>query len=542
MTTEQFQKLIYRNIYNITHPQADRLQFLNSLSYIQGQFNDIKHFESLKKHVDICEKKQEDEWLQANNPSSPATSSSSSSYEQKDKAYSTLSVDDAYQAQELIDSNKASSQLNNNNNDHDNGDHDDIFLPAITANFRHIRTFYLAVPPFLYPSIAKCCHETGLKRNPFHNKNNSNNSNSSGGRSNHNNGGGESHSMEYDRFILEKPFGKDTETCKELTNAVSEYLSESQIYRIDHYLGKELVMNMLVMRFANICFNSIWDRMHIHSVHVICKETIGTFGRGGYFDEYGIIRDVMQNHLLQILALVGMEQPLSLSAEHIRQEKVKLLQSVQPLQVENMLIGQFIADKDKGKPGYLDDPTIKNKQSKTETYATTVLYINNPRWAGVPFILKAGKGLDESKVEIRIRFHEVPGAIPTIADCNPNELVIRVQPDECIYWKITSKIPGLDFNIETRRMDLLYGSSNDITSSKGGYGHGGVSPNPTYTASSTPSVMKSHAMMSSALSRGSGRIGNSGGGTASGSASGGSGSGVLSGGMVESPGAMKDLF
>jgi glucose-6-phosphate 1-dehydrogenase len=121
---------------------------------------------------------------------------------------------------------------------------------------------------------------------------------------------------------------------------------------------------------------------------------------------------------------------------------VKLLQSVQPLQVEDLLIGQFAGD-GKGNPGYLEDPTITNKSSKTETYATAVLHINNPRWAGVPFILKAGKGLDESKVEVRIRFHQVPGAIPTIANCNPNELVIRVQPNECIYWKITSKIPGV---------------------------------------------------------------------------------------------------
>lgn len=191
LNNEQFQKLIYRNIYNISHPQADRNQFLGRLSYIQGQFNDIKHFEKLKIELDSKEKEQENEWLKANSPSST----------------------------------------------------------MITANFKHIRTFYLAVPPFLYPDIAKGCHLTGLKRNP--NKSSNPNKKSSLSASSNNDNDDNlirSHIEENDRFILEKPFGKDTESCKELSNKISEYLSESQIYRIDHYLGKELVMNMLGMQ------------------------------------------------------------------------------------------------------------------------------------------------------------------------------------------------------------------------------------------------------------------------------------------------------
>jgi glucose-6-phosphate 1-dehydrogenase len=343
-TCEQFQKLIYRNIYNVTHPQADRLQFLGRLSYIQGQFNELSHFEKLKTELDKREKQQEDEWLKANSPSGGRSSPSSPAFgPSRHQSHSYVpTVDDPYMEQELVNKlYKGDNSMNEQGGDNNTNGGEGIRDEVITANFRHIRTFYLAVPPFLYPSIAKCCHISGLKRNPFRQSQPYRTSKSGEGDIDNSSENGTSssssssptspswrearHMEEFDRFILEKPFGKDTESCKELTNAVSAYISESQIYRIDHYLGKELVMNMLVMRFANICFNSIWDRMHIHSVHVICKEAIGTLGRGGYFDEYGIIRDVMQNHLLQILALVGMEQPLSLSAEHIRQEKVLLL-------------------------------------------------------------------------------------------------------------------------------------------------------------------------------------------------------------------------
>lgn len=161
-----------------------------------------------------------------------------------------------------------------------------------------------------------------------------------------------------------------------------------------------------------------------------------------------MIRDVMQNHLTQILALVTMEQPLSLSAGHILQEKLKVLSSVRPLSRADLVVGQY--------SGYLDEESISNKASRTETFAVAVLHINNPRWAGVPFVLKAGKALNENRAEVRIRFKAVPGAIPELTACPENELIIRVQPNEGIYWKIQNKVPGLHFQVAPMRMDLTY--------------------------------------------------------------------------------------
>jgi glucose-6-phosphate 1-dehydrogenase len=158
----------------------------------------------------------------------------------------------------------------------------------------------------------------------------------------------------------------------------------------------------------------------------------------------------MQNHLTQILALVAMEQPLSLSATHILQEKIKVLSSVRPLARKDLVVGQYA--------GYLDEDSISNKASRTETFAVAVLHINNPRWAGVPFVLKAGKALNENRTEVRIRFKPVPGAIPELASCPENELIIRVQPNEGIYWKIQNKVPGLHFQVAPMRMDLTYQS------------------------------------------------------------------------------------
>eukprot|EP00302_Diacronema_sp_CCMP2436_P004244 CAMPEP_0179852214 /NCGR_PEP_ID=MMETSP0982-20121206/8675_1 /TAXON_ID=483367 /ORGANISM="non described non described, Strain CCMP 2436" /LENGTH=643 /DNA_ID=CAMNT_0021737807 /DNA_START=27 /DNA_END=1958 /DNA_ORIENTATION=- len=286
---------------------------------------------------------------------------------------------------------------------------------------KRVRLYYLAVPSFLYYDICVNLKESGIALD-----------------------------KKVDRFVLEKPFGRDSATCNELLAQLSQVLSEDVSYRIDHYLGKELIMNLLVLRFANICFESIWNHHHIASVQVIFKEKVGLDGRGGYFDQYGVIRDVMQNHLTQILALVTMEQPLSLSASHILQEKIKVLSSIRPLSRNDLVVGQY--------SGYLDEDSITNKNSRTETFAVAVLHINNPRWAGVPFVLKAGKALNENRAEVRIRFKHVPGAIPELAGCPENELIIRVQPNEGIYWKIQNKVPGLHFQVAPMRMDLTYQS------------------------------------------------------------------------------------
>jgi glucose-6-phosphate 1-dehydrogenase len=189
-----------------------------------------------------------------------------------------------------------------------------------------------------------------------------------------------------ERFVLEKPFGRDSASCAAMIRELA-FIPEEELYRIDHYLGKELVMNLLVLRFANVCFQAIWNRQHIKGVQVIFKEDFGVEGRAGYFDQYGMIRDVMQNHLLQVMALIAMEQPLSFEAEHIRAEKLKVLQAVRPLVRDNLAVGQYSGTD--SKLGYLDDPSLQNKDSCTETFAAAVLHVHNPRWDGVPFVLKA---------------------------------------------------------------------------------------------------------------------------------------------------------
>jgi len=239
---------------------------------------------------------------------------------------------------------------------------------------------------------------------------------------------------------------------------LSALFTEDEIYRIDHYLGKELVQNLMVMRFANLVFEPLWNRNYIANVHIVFKEDIGTEGRGGYFDKYGIIRDVMQNHLLQILSLVAMESPVTLSAEDVRDEKVKVLKATKPLDINDVVLGQYTRDATQKKEGYLDDKTVP-PGSIASTFATAVFHINNTRWKGVPFILKCGKALNERKTEIRIQFQE---SSPLFPDMPRNELVIKVQPDEAIYMKFNSKIPGLSTELTQTELDLSYKNRFDV--------------------------------------------------------------------------------
>ncbi|KAI8806493.1 glucose-6-phosphate dehydrogenase [Cladochytrium replicatum] len=253
------------------------------------------------------------------------------------------------------------------------------------------------------------------------------------------------------RLVVEKPFGKDLQSSKELGIALAQHWAEDEIYRIDHYLGKEMVKNLMVLRFANVFLGAIWHRFYINNVQITFKEKIGTEGRGGYFDEFGIIRDIMQNHLLQILTIIAMEKPVSLDAEDVRNEKVKVLRCIEPLTMDDVLLGQYVTD---GKtPGYRDDPTVP-KGSNTPTFAAAVFYINNERWDGVPFILKCGKALENQKAEVRIQFQDVPGNI--YSDVARNELVIRVQPEESVYIKMMNKQPGLSAATTISELDLSY--------------------------------------------------------------------------------------
>ncbi|CAG8820141.1 22746_t:CDS:2, partial [Gigaspora rosea] len=176
-------------------------------------------------------------------------------------------------------------------------------------------------------------------------------------------------------------------------------------------------------------------------------------GRGGYFDEFGIIRDVMQNHLLQILSIVAMERPISLKAEDVRDEKVRVLRCIPPVEQKDIILGQYIKSEDDTKPGYLDDKTVP-PGSNCPTYAAATLWINNERWEGVPFILKCGKALNEQKTEIRVQFQHVPGNV--FKNAPRNELVIRVQPNEAVYMKMTNKLPGLSMDTVISELDLTY--------------------------------------------------------------------------------------
>ncbi|KAK0574047.1 hypothetical protein LWI29_017555 [Acer saccharum] len=294
------------------------------------------------------------------------------------------------------------------------------------------RLFYLSIPPNIFIDAVKCASLSASSGNGW------------------------------TRVIVEKPFGRDSESSAALTKSLKQYLAEEQIFRIDHYLGKELVENLSVLRFSNLIFEPLWSRQYIRNVQFIFSEDFGTEGRGGYFDNYGIIRDIMQNHLLQILALFAMETPVSLDAEDIRNEKVKVLRSMRPLQLEDVVVGQYKSHTRGGVtyPAYTDDKTVP-KGSLTPTFAAAALFIDNARWDGVPFLMKAGKALHTKSAEIRVQFRHVPGNLynrnfGTDLDRATNELVIRVQPDEAIYLKINNKVPGLGMRLDRSNLNLLY--------------------------------------------------------------------------------------
>ncbi|OBZ83572.1 Glucose-6-phosphate 1-dehydrogenase [Choanephora cucurbitarum] len=283
------------------------------------------------------------------------------------------------------------------------------------------RIFYIALPPSAFVPVSK-----GLKEHVYSKKAKTS-------------------------IIIEKPFGKDLESSNQLSKDISKLFSEEEVFRIDHYLGKEMCKNLLNVRFSNAIFNAIWSKEHIESVQVTLKEPFGSEGRGGYFDEYGIIRDVMQNHLLQLLTMVAIERPKSRSSEHIRDEKVKLLRAIRPIKTEDALLGQYVKHGDK--PGYTDDETVPD-DSRAPTFAALTLWIDNERWSDVPFILKAGKATDTQKGEIRIQFKNLPGNL--FEDATRNELVFIVSPKEAMYMKFNNKSPGFSADSIVTELDLTY--------------------------------------------------------------------------------------
>ena len=237
------------------------------------------------------------------------------------------------------------------------------------------------------------------------------------------------------RVVVEKPFGRDAASAAQLESSLRVHFAESQLYRIDHYLGKELVKNLVVLRFANPILGPLFCRERVAAVVITLKEPFGTAGRAGYFDAFGVVRDVIQNHLLQVFALLAMERPVSLAASDVRDEKNKVLRCVAPVAYpRDVVLGQY--------DGYAQEPGVR-AGSRTPTFAACVLRVRNDRWAGVPFILKAGKALDERKTEVRIQFKDAPDDLCGFgaASAGRNELVIRVQPKEAMYLKLTVKRP-----------------------------------------------------------------------------------------------------
>ena len=301
--------------------------------------------------------------------------------------------------------------------------------------------FYMATPPSMYEIIAENLTKSGLSEQ----------------------------SAGFRRFIVEKPFGYDLESGRELNRKLHELISEDQIYRIDHYLGKETVQNVLVTRFANGIFEPLWNRNYIHRVEITSAESLGVEGRGGYYDSAGALRDMVQNHLLQMVGLTAMEPPSSLGSDAIRNEILKVFQSLQPIReadvAKQVIRGQYTGSTIRGEciTGYRYEEGVA-KDSRTETFVAVKFFINNWRWGGVPFYIRTGKRLPTKVTEIVIHFKRTPHHLfqRETGILSSNQLIIRIQPDEGILLKFDMKEPGAGFNVKNVNMDFHYKDLADM--------------------------------------------------------------------------------
>lgn len=274
----------------------------------------------------------------------------------------------------------------------------------------------------------------------------------------------------WERIIIEKPFGRDGASAKSLNSLLHQYFAEDQVFRIDHYLGKETVQNLMVMRFGNAIFEPLWNYKYIDHVQITVSETLGVGSRGGYYDRSGALRDMVQNHMFQLMALVAMEPPAALDAVSIRDEKVKVFKSIRHIRedvVDQFTVrGQYAAGEAAGAQtaGYLKEKDVP-ADSKTETFAALKLYIDNWRWSGMPFYLRTGKFLSQKLSEIVVRFRSPPQTLfqkQCQSPVYPNDLIIRVQPEEGMSWRLNGKVPGGALNIQSVALDFLYKTAFNV--------------------------------------------------------------------------------
>ena len=312
-------------------------------------------------------------------------------------------------------------------------------LDAIDATVPGLQghLFHLALPPSMYPSVIRQLSQSGLltkQRDPAE--------------------------RPWTRVVIEKPFGYDGESAQALQRGARRVMAEHQLYRIDHYLGKETVQNLLVLRFANSIFETVWNRHYIEQVQITASESLGVEHRGKYYEEAGIVRDMFQNHLLQLLTLAAMEPPTAFSADAVRDEKVKVLRAIRPIQPDAAVRGQYGPGRIDGVavPGYRQEENVAPK-SQTPTYGAMRFEIENWRWHGVPFYVRAGKRLGATATEIAIRFRRPPLMLfpaETGEMLEPNILVARIQPREGIALRFDVKVPGMAMQARSVQMNFGY--------------------------------------------------------------------------------------